>query len=261
MLGSASMRTRFAPVACLSLLLALCSAGAATASDYERMLARQFQAIAFSAEIGGEHRDGRLVRWTQPIRAQIFEGERYWDEVEPVLEQLRRVTGASIFVPPDFSAVNFEIRIVPRALYRQLADPGVREPCLTEVFSDPATGAITKAHVLIQSDDRYLRQHCVVEELAQAMGLMDDSAVFERSIFNDRSLTTTLTLEDRIMLAVLYDDRLRPNMGVAKAMRIAPVIIRGLRMRAAARARAAAALHAPTGQTPARSATTSSRLQ
>ncbi|MEM6492369.1 MAG: DUF2927 domain-containing protein [Pseudomonadota bacterium] len=240
---------------------AMALAGAAAASSaYERQLTRQFGAIAFTAEIGGEHRRGRLIRWTGPIRAQIFEGEAYRDEVLPVLAQLSRMTGVPITTPADYSGVNLEIRIVPRGVYRDIAGAGIDEPCLTLVDSYPATGAIAWASVVIQSDDPYLRRHCIVEELTQAMGLMDDSTVFARSVFNDRSRATQLTLEDRIMLALLYDRRLSPNMPRDLAMRLAPQIIGDLRRRASARARAAAGVDAahPAAQA---SATTSSRPQ
>lgn len=233
---------------------------AAASSAYERLLTRQFDAIAFTAEIGGAHRRGRLIRWTGPIRAQLFEGEAYRAEVTPVLAQLSRMTGVPISTPADYSDVNLEIRIVPKGVYRDIAGAQVDEPCLTLVDSYPETGAIAWASIVIQSDDPYLRRHCIVEELTQAMGLMDDSAVFERSVFNDRSRATQLTLEDRIMLALLYDRRLRPNMPRSQAMRLAPQIIGDLRRRASARARAAAGVDAAIPAAGV-SATTSSRPQ
>jgi len=240
--------------------MACCAAPAAADSPWERLLAKQFEAIAFTAEIGGAHRWGRLIRWTQPIRAQIYEGDAYWDEVAPVLDDIGRMTGLPIATPADFTNINLAIRIVPSGVYRDLAGRGIDEPCLTTVDSDTATGAIIRASVLIQSDDRHQRLHCIVEELTQAMGLMDDSTVFPKSVFNDRSLATRLTLEDKIMLAMLYDPRLKPNMSVGEAMRRAPEIIRDFRRRAAARARAAADITA-AGDATTLSATTSSRTR
>lgn len=226
------------PLRLLTLLILLPLAAApARAGEYEAMLADQFAAVAFDAEIGGRHRAGRLIRWVEPIRAQMMAGDAWRGDVARVLGEIGRLTRHDITLmgPTDPRRSNFHIWIISQSMYRTLVPRQIEDPCLAEVESDPRTGEITRASVKITDGDRFLRNHCLVEELTQAMGLMNDAAVFDNSVFNDSSRITTLEYHDRVMLAVLYADSLRPNMGREPGMRAARTLIRDLHARTLAR--------------------------
>ncbi|MDM7255630.1 MAG: DUF2927 domain-containing protein, partial [Paracoccus sp. (in: a-proteobacteria)] len=66
-----------------------------------------------------------------------------------------------------------------------------------------------------------LRMSCIHEELAQGMGLANDSPRARPSIFNDDEEFALLTRHDELLLRLLYDRRLRPGMTQAEA---APLI-------------------------------------
>lgn len=66
-----------------------------------------------------------------------------------------------------------------------------------------------------------LRRSCFHEEIAQGMGLANDSPEARPSIFNDDEEFALLTRQDELMLTVLYDPRLQPGMTAAQAQ---PVI-------------------------------------
>ncbi len=80
---------------------------------------------------------------------------------------------------------------------------------------------------------RCCARSCIHEELAQGMGLANDSPGARPSIFNDDEEFALLTRHDELLLRILYDPRLRPGMSEAEA---AP-IVRRIANRAAGRER------------------------
>jgi hypothetical protein len=66
-----------------------------------------------------------------------------------------------------------------------------------------------------------MRLACIHEEVAQALGLVNDSPTARPSIFNDNEEFGLLTLHDELLLKILYDDRLTPGMSAAVA---APIV-------------------------------------
>lgn len=78
------------------------------------------------------------------------------------------------------------------------------------------------ALILIKAEHSDLmRTSCVHEEMAQALGLTNDSPTARPSIFNDDEEFAYLTMHDEILLKMLYDKRLRAGM---KASDILPIL-------------------------------------
>ena len=69
-----------------------------------------------------------------------------------------------------------------------------------------------------------------MEEFAQLLGPMNDTALIHQSLFNDQTngIVSWLTWYDAILLRTLYDERLQPGMPKDEAMPIARRIIRSL---------------------------------
>ena len=65
-----------------------------------------------------------------------------------------------------------------------------------------------------------LRRSCIHEELAQGMGLGNDSPRARPSIFNDDDEFALLTTHDEMLLKILYDPRLKPGMTAEQALPI-----------------------------------------
>jgi hypothetical protein len=57
----------------------------------------------------------------------------------------------------------------------------------------------------------------VHEELAQGLGLANDSPLARPSIFNDDEEFALLTPQDALMLRMLFDPRLQPGMSLDEA--------------------------------------------
>ena len=62
-----------------------------------------------------------------------------------------------------------------------------------------------------------LRLSCIHEEVAQGLGLSNDSPQARPSIFNDDEEFALLTSHDELLLKMLFDPRLEPGMSVAAA--------------------------------------------
>ena len=69
-----------------------------------------------------------------------------------------------------------------------------------------------------------LRLSCLHEEIAQGLGLANDSPRARPSIFNDDEEFALLTRQDELMLRMLYNPAFRPGMTEAEARPIAEAL-------------------------------------
>ena len=88
---------------------------------------------------------------------------------------------------------------------------------MTSMSSEP-NSAISSALVIIRSElSEIMRRACFHEEIAQSLGLTNDSHFARPSIFNDDDEFATLTKFDEILLRILYDHRLQPGISQKEA--------------------------------------------
>ena len=91
---------------------------------------------------------------------------------------------------------------------------------MTSMSSEP-NSAISSALVIIRSElPEIMRRACFHEEIAQSLGLTNDSHFARPSIFNDDDEFATLTKFDEILLRVLYDHRLQPGISEKEAAQL-----------------------------------------
>jgi hypothetical protein len=213
-------------------------------------LTRTFNQIAFAREftdVGSalvrQQSDSMLHRWEEPVRistvfgAQVPDMQRADDRasVQRFTARLARVTGHPITYVEW--AANFHVLILTEDERRVSGPtlrrfiPGIRTQeidviqnlnratyCVV-VASDPGDdGKITRAVAIIRAElPPLLRLSCVHEEVAQGLGLANDSDEARPSIFNDDDEFGRLTTMDEMMLGMLYDARLKPGMDAASA--------------------------------------------
>ena len=80
---------------------------------------------------------------------------------------------------------------------------------------------IVSALVIIRNElPKLLRKACFHEEMAQSLGLSNDSHLARPSIFNDDDEFATLTEFDEILLKILYDERLETGMTLRNSSEI-----------------------------------------
>ncbi|MEP1198868.1 DUF2927 domain-containing protein [Tateyamaria sp.] len=220
------------------------------------MLARNFERIVFFNEYGrnGAPRGGAsdLRRWSGPVRIGIAFGpsvppsQRMQDraDVRAFAARLARSTGHPVstagtpnfmvvFASEDDRAETLN-KIAPRL-------PGVTQANLTGLRDLPddaycavaayASGAerttYTAAVAVIRAENPdLLRLSCIHEELAQGLGLANDSPNARPSIFNDDDEFALLTNHDDALLGMLYDSRLAPGMALDTARPIVRILAR-----------------------------------
>ena len=80
---------------------------------------------------------------------------------------------------------------------------------------------IVSSLVIIRNElPKLLRKACFHEEMAQSLGLSNDSHLARPSIFNDDDEFATLTEFDEILLKILYDERLETGMTLRNSSEI-----------------------------------------
>lgn len=223
-------------------------------------LVRNFQQIAFYDEYArgaGLSRSGGgqtgLRRWAGPVRMAAFFGvsandetrARDISEVRAYANRLARLTGHPISYSQDNP--NFYVFFLseddrPAALPRiQSIVPGISDTsldifrnvprsihCLVAAFSETGNDEnYTTAIALIRTEHPdLLRRSCIHEELAQGLGLANDSPSARPSIFNDDDEFALLTSQDELLLRMLYDARLKQGMRIDQATPVLQVIAR-----------------------------------
>lgn len=179
-----------------------------------------------------------LRRWEAPVRMQLEFGAsvpvdvRRADTgfVNTYSARLGQLTGHSV-TRVDRGG-NFHVLVVNEA-ERSVIGPRLRQlvpgldaqtvdlvqgmplsvSCLVLAFSRTGTDVYTDALAVIRAELPDLsRRACFYEELAQGMGLPNDSPRARPSLFNDTAEFAVMTVLDEQILRVLYDPRLRPGM-------------------------------------------------
>nr|WP_239029984.1 DUF2927 domain-containing protein [Nereida sp. MMG025] len=216
-----------------------------------RNLVENFTRIAFFDEYSSlgdtmvaRERAVRLRKWDQPVRMQVEFGAsvdartRAHDlpRINDYAKRLSRVSRLPITmtnVDPNYHVMvlneDDRRRIGPRL--RELV-PGISKAsvravetmprstlCLVLAFAETDTSkGYAKAVAIIRGEHPdLLRWSCVHEEVAQGLGLANDSPAARPSIFNDDEEFALLTTHDEMLLRMLYDRRLRNGMSAQEA--------------------------------------------
>lgn len=226
-------------------------------------LARNFETIAFFDEYTrgsginsrGSGDSGRLSRWSGPVRigtefgASVPQDRRDTDrdQIDRYARRLSGVTGHPIST--SSMGANFHVFVVGEDdsafLQQRLKQliPGISPAeldlfgnlprsyyCLVVALSGSnAPHEYSGAVALIRAEHPDLvRRSCIHEEIAQGLGLPNDSPAARPSIFNDDDEFALLTTHDELLLKMLYDPRLEQGMTVDQARPIARIIARDL---------------------------------
>jgi len=216
-------------------------------------LRQNFFSIAMRAEAADDvdlNGNISVAKWVKPLRYQLVGGTAEdAAKVNALVMRVRRLTGISM-TPATAHEPNIRLSFVPfplrnNAVFR-LSDQGAlgpavggmvmrwrdteREKCLGLISVDPKSGAIAKADILIKDElPPRIRDACIVEEIVQSLGLMNDDPRARPSIFNDNQEYLDLTSHDEFLLRILYDPRVRPGMTLPMMLPLVDQIIREVR--------------------------------
>jgi hypothetical protein len=213
----------------------------------DTMLARNFEQIAlyneYDASFLGRGGPSPLRRWASPVRMDVIFGagvppsQRNSDtaDIRSYAARLGRVTGHPVSMG---KRANFIVIIAgeddrTEALAQAAARlPGITASslaplnnlradiyCVVAAYaSGQGANTFTTALAVIRAENpSLLRRSCIHEELAQGMGLANDSPTARPSIFNDDDEFALLTRHDELLLQMLYDPRLAVGMTAPEA--------------------------------------------
>jgi len=225
-------------------------------------LAEDFERIVFYEEYtreGGQTRRGgaaqRLSRWSAPVRISTEFGPSVPEEVRKLdssriadyAERLGKLTRHPVGVTrgsanfnvlvtgeDDSAFVQQRLReIIPTVSQSDLDFFGhLPRSFYCLVVAVAGTGSphdYARAVAVIRAEQPDLmRLACIHEEIAQGLGLPNDSPDARPSIFNDDDEFALLTNHDEMLLMMLYDPRLKQGMTAEEARPITRIMAREL---------------------------------
>lgn len=232
-----------------------------------RTLAQNFERVALFNEYvrAGDRFVARqsaatLRRWDAPVRVKLHFGAsapakmRAKDSatIARYLSRLSRATGHPVTLTQEAAAANFHLFLVSideqhalapeisaldlglaPATIADIARQGRNNYCFVYASSRATTPHIYQVAVAVVRTEHpdLMRRACYHEELAQGLGLANDSPEARPSIFNDDEEFALLTGHDELLLRMLYDPRLTPGMTPESARPIVAQIAREIMAR------------------------------
>ncbi|MDW3222728.1 MAG: DUF2927 domain-containing protein [Paracoccaceae bacterium] len=220
------------------------------------MLARNFERIVFfneyASDLEGRGGESPLRRWAGPVRVGTIFGpgvppsQRASDNtiIRDYARRLGQISDHPVMNAPNqnfivivaseddrndaLDAAAARIPAIGRASLNALRNLPRDTYCAVAAFAaGPDPNTYTAAVAIIRSENPDLiRLSCVHEEMAQGLGLANDSRDARPSIFNDDDEFALLTRHDEMLLKMLYDPRLEPGMSAAEAAPITRIIAR-----------------------------------
>ncbi|WP_169508982.1 DUF2927 domain-containing protein [Amorphus coralli] len=215
-------------------------------SDAE--LIRGFLGTVFGAEVMRGNPDpdsyATVKKFTGPVKVYIVnKAER--DESRQVVEFLRilnqTVHGLSIRAVKSEDQANMIVFLVDRAWYRKTIRETLPDDLDTSFLRSNDCSAVTggrrgrgleRAFVyIVANEGRRNFRHCMIEEITQSLGPVNDDVNLSHSIYNDRSDVQGFSVFDWFILSMLYDRRVKTGMTVDEVLPVLPAAIKDARRR------------------------------
>jgi hypothetical protein len=199
-------------------------------------LVESFELIALRNEYGDTGWTP-VRKWQKPVRVFIDSRAGYLHIQEKLvaahLANLARITGHDIRITTDKQEANTLLVFDREMNLRALADSLTPEEHLSDEFLKSAVcfatfylhhdSSIHKAVVVIPVDRARAKAKlptCIIEELTQILGLINDSDKVFPSIFNDKSIDEELSPHDIRLLKLLYHPKVKAGMSRDKVIPI-----------------------------------------
>ena len=192
----------------LFLLLVGCAVGQHAQPDL--LLEERFVHVALRNDDGSSAEE--LVKWEGPIRVKVTGSQRYHEQVASHLTLLGDLTGRTTEMDAEWP--------------NMVLDFSLREEDWWCFVSVTGQAGRLNAEISVRTDqsDHNIRR-CIVQEMTQALGLLEDTDGRIDTTFSSAIGTDYLTDADRQLLAILYDDRLYDGMPRTEVLAMLPVIV------------------------------------
>ena len=146
------------------------------------------------------------------------------------------VAGLDLRIVPRALDANFTVYVVRRADYADTIrrdiyasqNAPILGRCMVRVLTE--LSGITRAQAVIVADEgEFLFQRCMVEEILQGLGPLNDDPTLAASVFNDGSPHAAFMLHDRYILNMLYHPRIVPGMTRGDVDRVINAVLEDVR--------------------------------
>lgn len=202
-------------------------------------LAANFLTLEFRLESGREL--NRLTRFEGPITVALTGNvpNTASAELDRLIARFRAEAGLNVSTTAQADAASITVNFVPGAQMKRLVPsaacfvvPNVSS--LAEYSDARGTAAVDWAHVVQRSrvavfvpEDSSPQEvrDCLHEELAQAMGPLNDLYELSDSVFNDDNFNAVLTDFDMLMLRLHYAPDLQSGMNQAQVAAVLPNLL------------------------------------
>lgn len=202
-----------------------------------------FYKTVFGSEYGGGGWQSRIVKkYVKPVRFYIDDRSgtgRGAEATRFVLSLPSLIYGLETSVVDNPSRANFRVYIIRRSDYRDIVSTRIYRnrsasfapgKCLVRLISG-RRGISRSDAVIVADEGDFLFHRCMVEEILQGLGPVNDNVSLTESVFNDRSKHATFTLHDRYLLNMLYDPRIEPGMTIRDVHPLLPSVVARVKAR------------------------------
>jgi len=220
----------------ISILLILCSvAFGANAFAQEqpwhdkKFITDSFVKIALRREYSTNAKEDIVRKWRKPMRvyvqSKVGSSKLQKEMVGVQLNHLALITGHRIGFVTSARKANLIIVFTLKkdmksnmkrlGLYNNKTDAILKEAACLANIRATNKGEILSATIHIPVDSTRssgLFLNCIVEEITQVMGLLNDSDDVFPSIFNDQSIDSYLSGLDYLLLKILYHPKVKMGM-------------------------------------------------
>jgi len=203
-------------------------------------LLEDFIALSFGLESG--RRLPVLTRFEGPVTVSVVPGApaTLSGDLDQLLVRLRREAGLNIRRVAAGQAASITVEALPREVFQHL----VPEAACFVVPNVSNWKSYLAVRSRAQTDWTALRvretvavflpsdvnpqevRDCLHEEIAQALGPLNDLHRLAWSVYNDDNLNVVLTSYDMLILRVTYDKALRSGMSEAEVRAVLPSVLR-----------------------------------
>ena len=231
MMKKIRLRALLCMLACALLLCAAAPAGLAftigTATEAPELSQSEITAylkeVVFDIEYGGESFKTTLRRWEQPIRIRVYGSPT--DEDLATLDQhiraLNEVKGMPTVARVKTDA-NIEMYFVPVGSIHTYIDGYTKGNWGFYWVWWNDNRQITRAQIAIATDvtNQRQRNHLILEEFTQSLGIMQDSLSYKDSIFYSAwTETQQLSALDWALVRIVYDPALEAGMSLTDVLK------------------------------------------
>jgi len=150
----------------------------------------------------------------------------------------RKIKGLKTVIVDKKSRANFNVYVVDRkdyvktvqkSIYRRAGAEAPGKCFVRSVFT--IRGIVRSDAIIVSDEGENLFKRCLVEEILQGLGPLNEHPSLRESMFNDRSRYTSFTRFDRYILNMLYDSRIKVGMPMARVQNLLPIVLNDVRKR------------------------------